>query len=132
MNCPYCSSTITKEQTQKTTLGYRTFRCSACKRRFNERTRTPFHFLEYPTDVVLLVVLWRLRYRTLACGISLKCFWGGASCLPMKPFETLKHGLHPWWQTNCGYNDGDRPEDLGMWMRHISKFTESGATSIAP
>jgi putative transposase len=38
MNCPHCISTITKEQTQKTTLGYRTFRCSACRYRFNERT----------------------------------------------------------------------------------------------
>jgi transposase-like protein len=63
MNCPYCASTTTKEQTQKTTLGYRVFRCSACKHRFNERTGTSFNFLEYPTDVVLLVVLWRLRYK---------------------------------------------------------------------
>jgi putative transposase len=63
MNCPHCTSTIIKEQTQKTALGYRTFRCSACKCRFNERTGTPFNFLEYPTDVVLLVVLWRLRYK---------------------------------------------------------------------
>lgn len=63
MNCPYCTSTTTKEQTQKTTLGYRTFRCSACQHRFNERSGTLFNFLEYPTDVVLLVVLWRLRYK---------------------------------------------------------------------
>jgi transposase-like protein len=26
-------------------------------------TSTPFDFLEYPTDIVLLVVLWRLRYK---------------------------------------------------------------------
>ncbi|GHO64455.1 hypothetical protein KSC_033470 [Ktedonobacter sp. SOSP1-52] len=63
MNCPHCASATAKEQTQKTTLGYRVFRCSACKHRFNERTGTPFNFLEYPTDVVLLVVLWRLRYK---------------------------------------------------------------------
>jgi len=63
MNCPHCASATTKEQTQKTTLGYRIFRCSACKHLFNERTRTPFNFLEYPTDVILLVVLWRLRYK---------------------------------------------------------------------
>jgi transposase-like protein len=63
MHCPHCASVTTKEQTQKTTLGYRTFRCSACKHLFNERTGTPFNFLEYPTDVVLLVVLWRLRYK---------------------------------------------------------------------
>jgi hypothetical protein len=63
VNCPHYTSTTTREQTQKTTLGYRTFRCSACKHLFNERTGTPFNFLEYPTDVVLLVVLWRLRYK---------------------------------------------------------------------
>jgi transposase-like protein len=44
-------------------LGYRTFRCSACKCRFNERTDTPFNNLQFPTDIVLLVVLWRLRYK---------------------------------------------------------------------
>lgn len=63
MHCPHCTSVTAKEQTQKTTLGYRTFRCSACKHLFNERTGTPFNFLEYPTDIVLLVVLWRLRYK---------------------------------------------------------------------
>jgi hypothetical protein len=34
-----------------------------CKRTFNERTGTPFNYLEYPTDIILLVVLWRLRYK---------------------------------------------------------------------
>jgi transposase-like protein len=63
MHYPHCASTNTKEQTQKTTLGSRAFRCSTCKQFFNERTGTPFNFLEYPTDVVLLVVLWRLRYK---------------------------------------------------------------------
>ena len=63
MNCPHCISLVTKEQRKKTTLGYRTFRCSTCKRFFNERTGTAFNLLEYPTDMVLLVVLWRLRYK---------------------------------------------------------------------
>jgi transposase-like protein len=63
MNCPHCTSLSTKEQRKKTILGYRIFRCSACKHVFNERTSTPFNYLEYPTDIVLLVVLWRLRYK---------------------------------------------------------------------
>lgn len=63
MNCPHCLSPSTKEQRQKTILGYRIFRCSACKHLFHERTGTPFNYLEYPTDIVLLVVLWRLRYK---------------------------------------------------------------------
>jgi putative transposase len=30
---------------------------------FNERTRTLFNRLQYPTDIVSLVVLWRFRYK---------------------------------------------------------------------
>ena len=63
MNCPHYTSSSTKEQSKKTILGYRIFRCSACKHFLNERTSTPFNYLEYPTDIVLLAVLWRLRYK---------------------------------------------------------------------
>jgi putative transposase len=61
--CPHCASSTLDEQARKTALGYRTFRCSTCQRSFNERTGTAFNFLEFPTDVVLLVVRWRLRYK---------------------------------------------------------------------
>jgi len=51
----------TAELPRRTALGYRTFRCPRCRRIFNERTGTPFKQVQAPTDVVLLVVLWRLR-----------------------------------------------------------------------
>ena len=63
MKCPRCASTATTQLSGKTSLGYSTFRCRDCSRRFNERTGTPFNYLQVPTDVVLLVVLWRLRYK---------------------------------------------------------------------
>ncbi len=63
MPCPHCAASATIEQARRTALGYRTFRCRACHRTCNERTGTPFNHLQYPTDVVLLVVLWRLRYK---------------------------------------------------------------------
>ncbi len=63
MPCPHCAASATTEQPRRTALGYRTFRCGACRRAFNERTGTPFNHLQYPTDIVLLVVLWRLRYK---------------------------------------------------------------------
>jgi putative transposase len=63
MPCPPCASRTTARQHRTTALGYETFRCGACRRSFNARTGTPFNFLEYPTDIVLLVVLWRLRYK---------------------------------------------------------------------
>lgn len=63
MTCPHCAAATTTELTKRTQLGYRTFRCSACQHQFNERTGTPFNHLEFPTDIVLLVVLWRVRYK---------------------------------------------------------------------
>jgi putative transposase len=63
MTCPHCKSTATAVRPDRTALGYRRFRCGTCKRGFNERTSTPFNYLEYPTDVVCLVVFWRYRYK---------------------------------------------------------------------
>jgi transposase-like protein len=61
--CPHCAAAAAIEQPRRTALGYRIFRCPTCRRTFNERTGTPFNHLQYPTDLVLLVVLWRLRYK---------------------------------------------------------------------
>jgi putative transposase len=61
--CPNCAARATAEQPRRTTLGYRTYRCRLCRRTFNERTGTPYNHLQHPTDLVLLVVLWRLRYK---------------------------------------------------------------------
>jgi putative transposase len=63
MTCPHCESTATTERADRTELGYHRFRCRGCGRVFNERTGTPFNRLQYPTDVVCLVVLWRFRYK---------------------------------------------------------------------
>ncbi len=63
MPCPCCAATATTAQPRRTALGYRTFRCDHCRRIFNERTGTPYNHLQYPTDLVLMVVLWRLRYK---------------------------------------------------------------------
>lgn len=50
MTCPHCKSTATTERPDRTVLGYRRFRCRACRRGFHERTGTLFHDLEYPTE----------------------------------------------------------------------------------
>lgn len=83
--CPYCKSDKTRELTGKTSLAYRTFRCAACRRKFNERTGTPFNFIEFPTDIVLLVVLWRLRYK-----LSLRDL---AEMFLVRGFEFIKETL---------------------------------------
>ena len=63
MQCPVCTSRATSERSDRTELGYRRFRCRDCGCGFNERSGTVFNRLQYPTDVVCLVVLWRLRYK---------------------------------------------------------------------
>src|SRR5262245_51323651 len=63
MLCPHRAEPATAELSRRTVLGYRTFRCPCCRRSFNERTGTPFNHMQVPTDIVLLVVLWRLRYK---------------------------------------------------------------------
>ena len=60
MDCPHWGSGETSRR--RTARGSRTSACRACRRTFNERTGTPVNDLQYPTDIVLLAVLWRLRY----------------------------------------------------------------------
>ncbi|MBD1853399.1 IS6 family transposase [Cyanobacteria bacterium FACHB-502] len=63
MNCPDCGSARTTRLQRTTNLGYALFRCKDCCRSFNERTGTPFNFIEVPTDIVFQVLLCRLRYK---------------------------------------------------------------------
>lgn len=56
MNCASCMVTTTKKRTKKTKLGSTTFFCPHCRCAFNERTGTPFSYLEFPIDIVLLAV----------------------------------------------------------------------------
>ncbi len=63
MDCPRCGSNQTNRRRRRISLGYGTFACGACQSIFNERTGTPFNDFQYPTDIVLLAVLWRLRYK---------------------------------------------------------------------
>ena len=63
MICPHRGSGTTSRRRRRTARGYRTFACRACRRVWNARTGTAFNDLHHPTDVVLLTVLWRLRYK---------------------------------------------------------------------
>ena len=63
MACPHCNSTHTRPRQRTTKLGYKTFFCADCRRLFNERTGTVFNDCHLPSDIIYLVVLWRLRYK---------------------------------------------------------------------
>ena len=61
--CPYCPCRPISKRIGTTDLGYGVFRCSACRRKFNELSCTPFLPLELPTDIVFQVLFCRLRYK---------------------------------------------------------------------
>src|SRR3982751_6797878 len=63
MTCPHCRSHQTRKLRVATDLGYSRFQCRSCRRSFNERTGTPFNFLEMPNDIVFQVVLFRLLFK---------------------------------------------------------------------
>jgi transposase-like protein len=58
-----CRSEAVTEQSERTAQGYRRFRCRACGKPFNERSGTLLNRTQYPSDVIALGVLWRLRYK---------------------------------------------------------------------
>src|SRR5580704_4714201 len=63
MRCPACRSTALRHRSERTAQGYRRFRCGNCGKQFNERSAGLLNRAQYPSDVIALVVLWRLRYR---------------------------------------------------------------------
>src|SRR5260370_8541547 len=63
MRCPACRSTSVRHRSGRTAQGYRRFRCGNCGKQFNERSAGLLNRAQYPSDVIALVVLWRLRYK---------------------------------------------------------------------
>ena len=63
MACVDCGSAEVTERRDRTAQGYRRFRCRTCGRGFNERSLGVLNRTQYPSDVIALVALWRLRYR---------------------------------------------------------------------
>ena len=63
MTCPHCQSPHVSLLQRKTSLGYDMFRCKDCRRIFNERTDTPFNFIEVLTDIIFQFLLCRVRYK---------------------------------------------------------------------
>jgi putative transposase len=63
MRCWDCGSAAVTERPEHTAQGYRRFRCRECGKQFNERSGGALNRTQYPSDVIALVVLWRLRYR---------------------------------------------------------------------
>jgi putative transposase len=63
MRCVACGSAAVTERLERTAQGYRRFRCRDCRKQFNERSLGSLNRTQYPSDVIALVVPWRLRCK---------------------------------------------------------------------
>ena len=70
MDCVRCGSAALTERPERTAQGYRRYRCRDCGRQSNERSGGVLNRAQYPSDVIALVVLWRLRYRLTLQDLS--------------------------------------------------------------
>jgi putative transposase len=70
MDCVDCGSAATSARRIRTAQGHRRFRCRDCGRQFNERSGGLLNRTQYPSDVIALVVLWRLRHRLTLQDLS--------------------------------------------------------------
>ena len=88
MVCPHCQSPELRKLNRRTELGYEVFRCGDCGRKSNERTGTPFNYLEFPTDIVFEIVLCRLLYK-----LSLRNL---AQMFLLRGFEFTHEAVRDW------------------------------------
>ena len=86
MICPHWEAPAAPTRQGPPSLGSRRFRCRSGGRRFNERSGTPVNDRHYPTDVVLLAVLRRLRDTRSCRDIAAMLLERGCSVTP----ETIR------------------------------------------
>lgn len=61
--CVGCKGSAVFERPDLTAQGYRRFRCRDCGKQFNERSGGLLNRTQYPSDIIALVVFYRLRYK---------------------------------------------------------------------
>jgi hypothetical protein len=95
-------------------------------------TSTSFNYLEVPSDIVLLAIVWRLRYKLSLRDVAEMFLERGFSFT----HETVRN-----WETRFAPLLADqlrtratraKRRDPGMLMRRTSRFRENGAISIGP
>ena len=119
MDCVCCGSTAVTERPECTAQGYRRFRCRDCGKQFNERSGGLLNRAQYPSDVIALVVLWRLRYRLTLRDLS-EMFLLAASSSATKRSGSGRRSSRRSWPANSDGGAGARVVPVaanGMWMR---------------
>jgi putative transposase len=118
MRCIGCGSTAVSERPERTVQGYRRFRCRTCGKQFNERSGGVLNRTHYPSDVIALVVFWRLRY-TLSLRDLSEMFLLRSIVFSHEAVRDWKPSSPRLWPRTYGDAGAARSAAAGSWMRHI-------------
>ena len=91
MDCPHCTSKNTRQLEKKTNLGYQKYYCRSCCKQFNERSGTKLNFIEYMTEVVMLVVYHYYRFKLSLDDV--------VELMALRGFSLGHQTVHNWVQT---------------------------------
>ena len=118
MRCLECGSEALTERPERTAQGYRRFRCRACGKQFNERSDTLLNRTQYPSDVIALVVLWRLRYKLSLRDLP-EMFALRGIVFSYEAVREWRPSSPPLWPKVFAGAGAAGWAAAGTWMRHI-------------
>jgi putative transposase len=131
MRCIACKSEAVTERPERTAQGYRRFRCRGCGKQFNERTGGRLNRTQYPSDVIALVVLWRLRYKLSLRDLP-EMFLVRGLVFSHEAVREWEAKLTPALAGTCGGAGAARRAGAGTSTRPTSRSKAAGATSTGP
>ena len=131
MRCIGCGSSAVSERPERTAHGYRRFRCRACGKQFNERAGSLLNRAQYPSDVIALVVLWRLRYKLSLRDLP-EMFLIRGIVFSYEAVRDWEAKLTPALAEGLRRHRRGKVGRAGTSTRPISRCTDSGAICIAP
>src|SRR3954464_3060690 len=131
MRCIECGSEAVTQRPERTAQGYRRFRCGGCGKQFNERSATLLNRTQYPSDVIALVGLWRLRYKLSLRDLP-EMFLIRGIVFSHEAVRDWEAKLTPHWLKVCAVAGAARSGRAGTSTRLTSRCTGIGAICIAP
>ena len=130
MTCPHWEAPTTPTRQGLPSLGSRRFRCRSGGRRFHERSGTPLNDRHYPTDVVLLAVLRRLR-DTRSCRDSAAMRLERGCSVTPEAIRAWPRRFARRWSASSG---ATRPSQarIGAWRTATPRGRSRAASSRTP
>src|ERR1700716_1734150 len=130
MRCPACRSTAVRHRSERTAQGYRRFRCGNCGKQFNERSAGLLNRAQYPSDVIALVVLWRLRYKLSLRDLA-EMFLIRGLVFSYEAVSVWKHKLTKHWRRTGVGDEKAKSAEAGTSTRHTFGCVVVGGICIA-